>query len=325
MLKKRYNSINDWLWARFGERVYKVSLESGLSCPNRDGTVGSGGCTFCNFESYRPATNVEAQSSKVKGERKGIKEQLEEGIAYIKRRHRVNKVISYFQSGSNTHAPASKLAPLFYDAISHPQVVGLAISTRPDCIDEGHMELFKELSQKTLLWIELGLQSAHDVTLEKINRGHSALDFTRACKILEDIDILVCAHVILGLPGETKQMMIETARFLNNTGVWGVKIHNLHVLKDTSLEQMYKAGGVEIPPLETYAGWVADFLEALSLEVVIHRVNSHSPRSLTVAPKWSINKLAIFGAVESEMKQRNTFQGCSKCLLCPQALDKIPP
>lgn len=302
-MNKRYNSINDWLFARFGERVYKVSLDGGFGCPNRDGTLGKNGCIFCNFESLRPAVGAD---------KKTIKEQLRAGIAYVGKRHRVNKVISYFQSGSNTHAPAKILGPMFEEAIANTKVVGLAISTRPDCIETEHLELMEDLSRRTMVWVELGLQSAHDSTLERINRGHSVKQFADACSKLKGRSISVCAHVILGLPGEDERMMLDTARFLNETGVWGVKIHNLHVLKNTPLEREFLAGKINIPSLETYAGWAANFLEVLDPEIVVHRVNSHSPRSLTVAPEWSINKLAIFNAVEREMEKRGTRQGAKR-------------
>lgn len=309
--KKRYNSIRDWLWTQFGERVYKVSLKAGLSCPNRDGTIGKSGCVFCNFESYRPATALVSPETRT-AEKASIKKQLSDGIAYIRKRHKAKKFIGYFQSGSNTHAPTEKLSPLFHDAISDPAVVGLAVSTRPDCIEDGHINLFSELSRKKLLWVELGLQSAHDRTLEKINRGHSVQDFRNAATALVQNNIYVCAHVILGLPGETLEMMRETAHFLNEMNIWGVKIHNLHVLKGTRLDEMYQTGKVKIPTLESYANWVVDFLEVLDPRVVIHRVNSHSPRSLTAAPAWSINKLAIFNAVEMELDRRDTHQGIFK-------------
>lgn len=289
---------------RFGERVYKVTLESGCSCPNRDGTVGTTGCLFCNPKGYRPATSPESG-----GSGKAIREQLLEGIEYIRRRHGARRVISYFQGGSNTHAPASALRPIFEEAIDHPAVAGLAISTRPDCTGAEHIEMLQALAQKTFLWVELGLQSAHDLTLAAIGRGHAVAAFTEACARLSAAGVPVCAHVILGLPGETLEQMRETARFLNEQPVWGVKIHNLHVLRDTGLEGRYRAGDIAIPSVEEYAGWVADVLEILRPEIVIHRVSGHSPRGLTVAPAWSVNKLAIFNAVEAELARRDSWQG----------------
>lgn len=326
MANKRYNSVNDWLKKKFGGKIYKVSLESGCPCPNMDGTVGVGGCIFCNTESLRPATDLHLTRRETRDVRRelgcckdsdlgdrgsclNIPSQLAIGIAYMKSRHRAEKFIAYFQNRSNTHAPTEHLRQIFGEALSHPEVVGLSVSTRPDCIDENHAELFRALSASKFVWVELGLQSAHDATLKLINRGHSAADFTRAINILNAAKIPVCAHIILGLPNETPGMMIETARFLNAAGVWGVKIHNLHVLRGTVLENLYNEGKVEIPSLKTYANWVVDFLEELNPKIIIHRVNSHSPRNLTVAPEWSVNKLAIFNEVELQMRKRGTWQG----------------
>jgi radical SAM protein (TIGR01212 family) len=303
-MKHRYNSINDHLKKRFGQRVYKVILETGCGCPNRDGTLGTAGCVFCNEKGYNPATNVESL-----GPLQPIEEQLSEGVEYVKRRHGVSKFISYFQKGSNTYGPLDKLERIYEDAIEHPDVVGLAISTRPDCISDSLLDVLEGLSKKTMLWVELGLQSAHDNTLTLINRGHGVDHFVKANEELAKRGVPVCAHVILGLPGESKEDMIQTAGFLNEHKVWGVKLHNLHILKDTALAGMYESGQIESLSLERYAELVADFLEHLSPEILIHRVNSHSPRSITIAPKWSINKLAIFNAVEAELEKRNTKQG----------------
>ena len=304
MLNKRYNSINTWLKENFGGRVYKVSLESGCSCPNRDGTIDTQGCIFCNLSSYNPAT-----ASNGRKELPSVTLQLEEGLDYVRKRHQADKVIAYFQRGSNTHAPASVLESIFREAASHPSVAGLAISTRPDCISEEHINLFRNLPK--LLWVELGLQSAHNNTLTLINRGHNAEQFADTCRALAAASIPVCAHVILGLPHETPEMMIETAKFLNEQKVWGVKIHNLHVLKNTKLEGLYNAGKVAIPLLSTYVDWVIAFLEVLDPSIIIHRVNSHSPRDLTHAPEWSINKLEILNEMEKQMEKRNTWQGKS--------------
>lgn len=303
-MNKPYNSFNNWLLKRFGERVFKVMLETGLSCPNIDGTISKTGCIFCNQEALRPNTTRDEIAGKTL-----LSKQLLKGIDYVIKRHNACKVISHFSNGTNTHAPARTLRPLFFDAISHPSVVGLAVSTRPDCISDNHIQLFYELNQKTLFWIELGLQSAHDSSLRLINRGHTARDFQNMCTRLHERGIMVCAHVILGLPGEGRKEMLATAQFLNNCGVWGVKIHNLHVLKDTELESLYHAGKVKIPSLEEYAHMAVDFMESLSPSIVIHRFQSHSPHTLTVAPLWSINKLAIVNAVEEELAIRDTRQG----------------
>jgi uncharacterized protein len=307
--EKRYSSINNALYERFGERVYKVSLESGLSCPNKDGTIGSSGCIFCNTDSYIPKTTIDGEQYAINVGELTIGEQLETGIEYVKGRHGAKKVISYFQSGSNTHAAASTLKPIFEEAIDHPSVVGLAISTRPDCILDEHAELFDELSRKTFLWVELGLQSSHDSTLKLIERGHSVEQFVHASDLLKKFNIPICVHTILGLPGESLEMMLTTAKFLNEQDVWGAKIHNLHVLKDTKLEKMYRNGECNIPSLKEYACWVASFLETLNPNILIHRLNSHSPKRFTIAPEWSVNKLATFNEIEKQLKETDSWQG----------------
>lgn len=304
LLNKRYNSINDYLKDIFGTRVYKVSLTLGSGCPNRDGTIANGGCIFCNDLSHTTATA--AKRGMVSPD---IKTQLEEGMGYVKNRHQSSKFISYFQSGTNTYASIHILESAFSEAISHKDVVGLAISTRPDCINKEHVRLFKDLSKKTFLWVELGLQSAHDDTLKFINRGHTCRDFVKTTRELNSNGIKVCAHVILGLPNEDKEMVIDTAKCLNENKVWGVKIHNLHILRDTRLAEMYKEGKIKILDLKTYARLVINFLEVLNPEIIIHRINSHSPRDITIAPEWSINKLAIFNEVERLMSEEETWQG----------------
>lgn len=316
MKNKRYNSINDWLKGRFGERIYKVSLNSGCLCPNLDGTIGTEGCIFCNLQSHNPAHSLQ-------GVKQGasINRQLEDGLSYVMKRHGATKVIAYFQSGSNTHMAANLLAPMFKDAISNPHVVGLAVSTRPDCIGKDHIELLRELGQKTFLWVELGLQSSNDDTLKLIGRGHGAAEFSKAAQTLRDSKISICAHVILGLPGENIETMLETAKFLNEHKVWGVKIHNLHVLRGTRLEKLYNDGKVKLPTLAEYADWVVSFLEVLDPGIIIHRVNSHSPRNLTVAPDWSVNKLAIFNKVEEILKEKDSWQG--KRLTIPRRPDSL--
>ena len=301
---RRYHSISAYLQQRFGERVFKVALSNGCGCPNRDGTAGSSGCAFCSLEALRPST----EQGHVAGVRP-IEVQIEEGLAYLRTRHGTVRAIGHFGNGSGTYASAESLRPFFFSAAAHPALVGLAISTRPDCIAPEHLELLRELSGQTFLWVELGLQSAHDRTLTRIGRGHTVEQFRRAHAMLREAKIPVCAHIILGLPGETPEMMLETIAFLNALPVWGIKIHNLHVLQGTPLEQLFHQGGVQIPTIERYASWVADAIEWLDPAILIHRFTGHGPRRLTVAPEWSVNKLAVMNAVEAELARRDGWQG----------------
>jgi radical SAM protein (TIGR01212 family) len=299
---ERYNALNQFLKDKFGVKVYKVSLHGFFSCPNRDGTKGLGGCIYCNPESNLPSRACN----------KPVKTQLLEGIDGVKKRHHADKFISYFQHYSNTYRDAKELRRLYLEALDHPDVVGLAVSTRPDCIDDGVLKLLEELNGKTYLWVELGLQSAHDGTLKFLNRHHTIADFTRAIGRLRASGILTCAHVILGLPGETRADMMDTIDFLVAEKIGGIKIHNLHVLKDTPLAKMYAEGAVKTLSLEDYACLVVDCLERLPKEVLIHRFNSHSPRWMTVAPEWSINKLGTMNAVHDELLRRDSWQGKGK-------------
>ncbi len=302
ILTKGYNSINEYLRVRFGERVQKVTLKSGLDCPQ----IGPGRtpCAYCSPLSYYPFTAKDEVASLP-----SIKEQLTEGIEYVTKRNGARKFIAYFQSGTNTNGPCDYLQKIFSEAIDDERIVGLAVSTRPDCSDSARARILGELAQKKFTWAELGLQSANDKTLEIISRGHSAADFSRAHSQLSENGVKVCAHVILGLPGEGPSDMIKTAEFLNEAKIWGVKIHNLHVLKGTKLEEMHARGDIHIPTLREYASWVIAFLEHLSPKIVIHRVNGHAPRRLTVAPEWSVNKLAVFTEVDRLMAEKGTFQG----------------
>lgn len=297
---ERYNSLSSFLKNKFGEKVYKVSLNGGFTCPNRDGSKGSGGCIYCNPESNQPLSKCS----------ESIKEQLFRDIDYIKKRHRgTKKFISYFQHFSNTYKPAPELKKLYHEAISHPDVVGVAISSRPDCLNDETLKLLEQLNNETFLWLEFGLQSANDRTLDLLNRGHTSADFASAVKRAHGCGIMTCAHIILGLPNETHDDMMKTIALLAELKVWGVKLHNLHILKDTPLAKMYEEGKVPALSLEEYARLVVDCLERLPKETIIHRFNSHSPRRLTIAPAWSVNKLATMNAVHNELERRDAYQG----------------
>ncbi|MBI4124901.1 MAG: TIGR01212 family radical SAM protein [Deltaproteobacteria bacterium] len=297
---KPYRDLNGWLKERFGCKVFKVSLSAGTTCPNIDGTLATGGCTFCNDASYAPRTGPRRE--------KPIREQLAEGIAYLRKRHKSPKFIAYFQSFTSTYGDREVLLDKFRAGLDHPDVVGLALSTRPDCLNAGWAKDLNDLGK--VCWIEIGLQTANDATLKKINRAHTSRQFAEAVKMWkQNSAIPICAHVIVGLPGETKEEVLTTARFLADLPIDAVKIHNLHVVKGTQLAQEYLTGGYQPLTLEEYVDWTIGFLELTPPQYIIHRVNAHAPRHLTLAPDWSVNKLAVFNAVEKEMEQRDTRQG----------------
>lgn len=301
MLKKRYNPLSDFLKKRFGCRVFKVSINAGFTCPNRDGTKGTGGCIYCTPSSLKPLAFGAGHPN--------IKEQLTSGIEYIRKRHNAEKFIAYFQINSNTYAPIDVLENLYNQAILHPLIVGLAISTRPDCLDKDVISLLKALSQKKYLWLELGLQSANNKTLKSINRCHTVEDFTDAVNLAKANDIPVCAHVILGLPNETKGDMLYTAKSLAEMDIWGVKIHHLHILKGTELERLYNEGNIRILDLDEYTNLVVDFLEWTSSKTIIHRLCGDASKEFLAAPLWTTNKFAVIDRIHRIMEERDTYQG----------------
>ena len=301
-MNSRWNSLSDFLKNKFGCKVFKVSLNAGLTCPNRDGTKGTGGCIYCNSEPMMPL-NYNSNM--------GIREQLYQGIEYIKKRHNAERFIAYFQINTNTYAPVAALERFYKEGLDHPDVVGLAVSTRPDCVDDEILDLLARLAKEKFLWLELGLQSAHNKTLKLINRCHTVEDFTDAVRRAKDRNIPVCSHVILGLPGEIREDMLATARFLSNLGIWGIKLHHLHIHKGTKLEEMYERQEVKSLGLEEYANLAIDFLQEIPEDVVIHRICGDTARRFLVAPEWSVNKFVIVDTIHRILEQRNAYQGAN--------------
>ena len=296
----RYNSFNQTLRQVFQARVYKVGLRADFTCPNRDGAVAVGGCIYCNNASHTPLT-YRARTS--------IREQMEQGIEALAKRHRAERFIAYFQSYSNTYGSAAKLERLYREALGLPGVVGLSISTRPDCLPDDVLDLLRDLARETYLWLELGLESMHDKTLEWVNRGHGVAHFQDAVARAKARGLRVCAHVILGFPTETREEMLETPDFLARLGVDGVKLHNLHVIKNTVLEKLYRRGEFSLLSREETISLVVDFLERLSPAVVIHRLTGETYRALTVAPAWSPNKIGMHTEILRALQARDTWQG----------------
>jgi hypothetical protein len=298
---KRYRDYATYLKEIFGERVQKISLDAGLHCPNRDGTLSERGCIFCD----RLGSGTGA---KILGG-KSLEEQIMEGQILNKRRYGARKFIAYFQSFSNTYGPLSQLKGLYDRALSHPAMVGLSVATRPDCVDEGVLALLTSYRDNYLVWLELGLQSAHDITLSKINRGHDAAAFARCTHMADRYGLNVCAHVILGLPGETREMMWDTARFLANHAVRGAKIHLLYVPRGTPLQDLYERGLCRCLEREEYADLVVDFLERLPDSVVIQRLTGEPRSSELVAPPWALEKEENLRVIRKRLEERDTWQG----------------
>jgi uncharacterized protein len=295
-----YRDLNRFLQDKFGEKVQKVSINAGFSCPNLDGKISDSGCIFCNNESILPRDlNCE----------KNILKQLEEGITYIKKRHKARQFIAYLQPYSNTYASLDKLREIYEPLINQKDVYALAISTRPDCVDKETLDYIAELSKKKYLWLELGLQSASDETLKRINRGHTFADFLKAFKGATERNIPVCVHLILGFPWETRETMLDTVKTISDLNPFGIKIHALHVVKNTKLYDDYEKGVVKLLSFDSYVNLVADALEIMNPEIVIHRLTGEGPRDITVAPDWIFNKMAVINAIKNELEKRGSCQG----------------
>ncbi len=298
---KLYNPLSEYLKGRFGCKVFKVSLNAGLTCPNRDGSKGYGGCSYCAPETLYPL-GYEAGST--------VKTQLAAGIGKVRARHKAERFIAYFQVNTGTYAPLEYLGRIYNEALEHPEVAGIVVSTRPDCLGEEALALLSGLGER-LLWVELGLQTSNDATLARVNRGHTARDFEDAVNRARARGINVCAHIIIGLPGEGREEALRTARFLAGLGVWGVKFHQMQVVKGTALEREYLKGGVKTPGLEEYASIVVECMRILPPDTVIHRLSGDVPERFLASPEggWGVNKFVIAERVISRMKKQGSRQG----------------
>lgn len=296
-----YRSLNQYLRQRFGFKVFKVSVDAGFTCPNRDGTVGTDGCIYCRNEGFSPATALRGMS---------VCEQIEHGIARLKRRYGNVKFLAYFQPFTNTYAPVEQLKQRYEEALEFSDVLGLCVGTRADCVSDEVLDLLQSYTQEKEIWLEYGLQTIHDRTLALIHRGHDFKTFLNAIERTRNRGIQICVHVILGLPGETPEMMMETIDAVSQMGVQGIKFHSLHVLRETPLERMYLEGNVILLNEDVYVSLVCDSLERLPTYMVIHRLASDAPREWLVAPDWCLNKRLTVAKIQQELERRSTWQGC---------------
>jgi len=296
----RYNAYSRFLREKFGCRVYKVSVDAGFSCPNRDGTIAVGGCVYCSNDSFRPAT-----ASRLKS----VSEQVQGGIDYLKKRYAAEKFIVYFQPFTNTHAPLDALIPIYREALIHSDVVGLSVGTRPDCIDEGRIGWFEDLARTHFVTLEYGLQSSHDKTLSRINRGHDYQCWLDAMQQSRNRGIWLGTHLILGFPWETREEMLKTADDISDKGVNFLKLHHLHVVRDTEMETEYRRNPFPLFQLEDYVELVVDFLERLSSSIYIERLFGHAPEEQLIGPVWGKNKGEIRRMIRQRLVERNTYQG----------------
>lgn len=299
-MNNRYNDLNSYFRKTFGCRVQKISVDAGLSCPNRDGSISTGGCIFCNQKGSGTGAYTKGLT---------ISEQILNGQKFIARRYKAKKFLAYFQAFSNTYAPCSHLKKIYDEALQQDKIVGLSIGTRPDCVDESVLNLLQEYARDYLVWIEYGLQSVHDETLLKINRGHDFKAFAKAVEATKNRGIKICAHVILGLPGEDRDHMLKTAETLSKMGIDGIKIHLLYVIKGTKLETLYNAGKYKCLDLEEYAAIVCDFLEIIPPSVVIQRLTGDPHPDELVAPAWSLDRNTTFKLIKEILEKRDSWQG----------------
>lgn len=296
----RYYAYNFFLRKKFGHRVQKVSIDAGFTCPNVDGTVAIGGCTFCDNRSFSPSRRVPRQK---------IREQIDDGIRRLKWRYTCDHFLAYFQPATNTYAPVERLRPLYEEALSHPEVVGLAIGTRPDCAPDDVLELITELASRAYVSLEYGMQTIHDRSLDWMNRGHHYDAFLDAMARSRGRGIELCAHVMLGLPGESHDDMLASARELARLELDAVKIHNLYCVKRTPLADQVARGEVQLMERDDYISTLVDFLELLPPTTLVERISGDAPPDYFVGPAWCLDKPAVRAALDAELVRRDTWQG----------------
>lgn len=296
---KRYYSLNYFLRQKFGEKVYKISLDGGFTCPNRDGTISKSGCIFCSSRGSGDFTM----------KNKNLSLQFEDAKEMMQKKWRKGKYIGYFQAYTNTYAPVEVLREKYNTILEKENVVGLAIATRPDCFPEDVLDLLDELNEKTYLWVELGLQTINEDTAKLINRGYALETYVNTVKELKKRNIDVVTHCILGLPGETKTDMLKTIDFIAKTNTQGIKIHLLHLLKDTPMVKLYEQGKLELMKKDDYVDLIVDCIERLPSDMVIHRLTGDGPRATLIGPWWSMNKWEVLNAIDDRLIERDTWQG----------------
>ncbi len=297
----RYNRFADYQRQLYGERVQKVTVDAGFTCPNRDGSKGRRGCIYCNNESFNPGYNSASKS---------ITQQIEEGVEFLKRRYKhVRKFIVYFQPYSNTYAPLDTLKRYYEEALNHPEVIGLTIGTRPDCVDEAKISYLEELAKDYDITIEYGLESISDLTLKRINRRHDVQCYLDALELTKNRGIKICTHIIFGFPWEDETLWLQTADWLSDKPFDFLKVHQLHVVKNTALERMYRKKPFDFLSPEAYIDLIIRFLERLNPRIVIQRLFGEAPPRTLIAPHWGVRNTQLTQMLEQEMERRDTWQG----------------
>lgn len=297
---KRFHTWNTEMRRQFGDKVFKVMLDAGFTCPNRDGSIAKGGCTFCSARG----------SGDFAGSRR---DDLVTQFNTIRDRQHLKwphaKYIGYFQAYTNTYAPVEELREYYEAILEQPGVVGLSIATRPDCLPDDVVDYLAELNERTYLWVEMGLQTIHESTSQLINRAHDTKVYLDAVEKLRKRNIRVCTHIIYGLPQESHEMMLETGRAVADMNVQGIKIHLLHLMRKTPMVKQYEAGLLRFLEKDEYVKLIVDTLEFLPPEMIVHRLTGDAPRDLLIGPMWSLKKWEVLNAIDDELKRRDTWQG----------------
>ncbi len=301
-ISERYNTYSRYLKKRFGRRVHKITVDAGFNCPNRDGTLSDSGCIYCNNDVFSPASRFRNTDT-------GISAQIETTIPQLKNRYKAERFLVYFQPYTNTYAPVETLERIYREALAHEDVIGIAVGTRPDCVDKEKLFLLETLARNAYVAVEYGCESVHDKSLRWMNRGHLAKVFFDAMKLTRNRGIDIGVHLILGLPTENHADMMQTARRISEMPVQIVKLHHLHVIHDTPLEKLFNENPFPLSDLESYVRLVCDFIERLRPDIVVERLCGESHPDVTVAPTWHVKGPTMARLVTAELSARNTFQG----------------
>ncbi|QSX05138.1 TIGR01212 family radical SAM protein [Sedimentibacter sp. zth1] len=297
---KNYHTLDFELKKYFGEKAIKLSINGGFTCPNRDGSINTCGCIFCSEKGSGDfAGNVD----------NSINNQINEQIKFLSNKWKSNTYIAYFQSFTNTYDSVINLEKKYTQALNCPNIKGLAIATRPDCINENIAKLLSSYNDRTYLWVELGLQTIHKNSSDFIRRGYDLDVFNNAISMLKKYNIRVVVHLILGLPNESNHDILESVQYVCTKGIWGIKLHLLHVLKNTDLANYYYENNMKLYTQEEYINLVCDCIEIMPQDVVIHRLTGDGKRSELIAPEWSLHKLKVLSAIDIELRKRNSYQG----------------
>ena len=297
---KRYHSLNYFLRNKFGEKIYKISLDGGFTCPNRDGKVATGGCTFCSARGSGDFAGSRILS---------ITEQFEDRKEMMQQKWKDGKYIAYFQAYTNTYAPVDELRRKYEEALAQKNVIAISIATRPDCLDDDVLDYLSELNKKTYLWVELGLQTINDETARNFNRGYDFEVFDNSLKKLQERGIEVVVHTIFGLPGETKEDMLKTVDYVAHSGAQGVKFHLLHLMEGTRMVKQYENGELQLLSKEDYIDLICEAVAMIPEEMVVHRLTGDAPRQSLIGPMWSLKKWEVLNDIDKALVDNNIWQG----------------